>query len=130
MRMCSCRSGFGPGPSYPAGTATVVNGLAGPSISKKKKRQTTSIVSSAKPTSGSANRRRNFRATCTVKPARISDHKRIEPSRADHIVATLNSRGVRLEPLSCTKPTVKSRVMSARCIANTATTAPRSTRRL
>ena len=46
------------------------------------------------------------------------------------MVATLKSGGVRLEPLSWTKPTEKSRVMSARCMATTASTAPSSTSRL
>ena len=107
-----------------------MKGLAGPSTSRKKKRHTTNITSSAVPTSGSLKRLRKRRATCTVKPARMSAHSRIDPSSADHIVATLKIGGVRVEPLSCTKLTEKSRVMSARCMAITATTAPRSTRRL
>ena len=48
----------------------------------------------------------------------------IEPSRADHRVATLNSAGVRLLPFSATKSTVKSRVISARSMAAVARTAP------
>ena len=130
MRMCSWRSGFGPGPSYPSGTSTRVNGLAGPSTRRKKKRHTTNITSSAAPTRGSLSRLRKRRATWTVNPARMSAHRRIDPSSADHIVATLKIAGVRDEPLSCTKLTEKSRVMRARCMAMTAITAPSSTRRL
>ncbi len=93
-------------------------------MSRKKNAATTNITSSAPATSGSLRRARNLRATCTVKPERMSTQSRIEPSRADHIVATLNSAGVRLLPLSWTNATLKSRVMSARCMPITATTAP------
>ncbi len=82
------------------------------------------MVSSAQPTSGSSSRLRNFWAISAVYPARIRPHSRIEPSRADHIVATLNSAGVRVEPFSATNPTEKSRVMRARSMATVASSAP------
>jgi hypothetical protein len=69
--------------------ATVVNGLAGPTRSMKKKAHTTSITRLAQPTSGSVRRARNLTTTPTVKPARISAHRMIEPSSAAHRVATL-----------------------------------------
>ncbi len=60
-----CSSGLGPGPSS-GGLASVWNGLAGPSISPKKKRHTTNIVSMAHATSGSSRRVRNLVTTATV----------------------------------------------------------------
>ncbi len=51
----------------------------------------------------------------------------MEPSSADHMVATLNNGDVRLDPWSATNSTVKSRVISARCIAKVAITMPAST---
>ena len=47
----------------------------------------------------------------------------MDPSSADHRVATLNTGGVVDEPLSATNFTVKSRVMRARSITATASTA-------
>ena len=43
------------------------------------------------------------------------------------MVATLNSGGVRELPFLATNSTVKSRVIRARCMANTASTAANST---
>src|SRR5690606_12414524 len=118
--------GLGPGPSYPGGGSNAANGLAGTSSRRKKNPATASIVSSAHPTSGSPSRARKRWATSAVYPARMSTHSSSEPSSAAHRVATLNSGGVRLDPLSATYCTVKSRVISARSMATTATTAPSS----
>ena len=74
------------------------NGLAGPSMSPKKNKLTTNMVSMAQATSGSVSRSRNLSTTATVKPARIRPHSRIEPSSADHIAAMLYSSGVLAEP--------------------------------
>ena len=65
------------------------NGSAGPKLSRAKNAITTNITTSAQPTSGSSVRLRKRQPTAAVNPARISTHSRIEPSRADHIAATL-----------------------------------------
>ena len=48
----------------------------------------------------------------------------IDPSSADHRVATLNRAGVECDPLLATYSREKSRVMRARSMAATASTAP------
>jgi hypothetical protein len=70
MRMWFCRSAFGPGPSNPGGitNGVLLNGSAGPmfgSMSPKKNRVTTNIVSVAHPTRGSVARLRNLREIAT-----------------------------------------------------------------
>ncbi len=52
----------------------------------------------------------------------------IEPSSADHSVATLNRAGVRVLPLWATNSSEKSRVISARSIATNASKAPAPSR--
>ena len=65
-------------------------------------------------------------ATAAVKIVSSSPHRRIDPSRADHIVATSNGNGVRFEPSSATYFTDVSLVRSAICITPTAATAATS----
>jgi hypothetical protein len=64
-------------------------GLAGPSISKEKNAVTRKIVIKAHETIGSESLAENFFATIAKYPAKINPHSKIEPSRADHMVATL-----------------------------------------
>ena len=99
-----------------------MNGLAGPSISPKKKSVTTSMVSSAQPTMGSSVRVRNLHVTTTRYPTRINAHNRIEPSNATHSVAMVNKTGVSIRPCSATYLTLKSCVSNADSIVPTATT--------
>ena len=106
------------------GTDTDRNGLAGPTINAKKTTPVASMVNNAHPASLSSSRSRNRWAISAVYPASTSAHNRIEPSSADHIVATLNNAGVRDDPLSATYCIEKSRVISPRCIATVARIAP------
>ncbi len=122
-RVLSCSNGLGPGPLKPGAGLKTRNGLAGPISSPKKNRQVTNITSRAHPTSGSSRRLRNFWPTANVYPDRNSTHSRIEPSRADHIPATVNSSGVLVLPLSATNFTVKSWVNRACSMAKTDSTA-------
>ena len=57
-----CSKGFGPGPSRGTAPATVRNGLAGPTMSPKKKAVTANAVTMAHATSGSAARSRKRQA--------------------------------------------------------------------
>ena len=66
MRMWFCSSGFGPGPSYPGGGSKLVNGAAGPTISRKKNEHTTNSVSITHAIIGSSPSLRNFRITATT----------------------------------------------------------------
>ena len=74
MRMWSCRSGFGPG-AVVARRAPTPGGTGWPGRARagRRTRRRRASSSSAQPTSGSARRVRNLRATCTVNPDRMSD---------------------------------------------------------
>ena len=124
MRMWFCSSGLGPGPSVGITPFTCSNGLAGPSIKRKKNAATTSIVAMAHPTIGSVSRLRKWCTTTAMYPVRMSDHRMIEPSSADQSAAKLNSGGVRVLPLRATYDNEKSRVMSARSMATNVSSAP------
>ncbi len=125
--MWFCSSGLGPGPSNPGGTVVDTNGLVGPSNSRKKNRAIANSVTIAQPTSSSSMRLRKRHATDARYPDRMMTHSRIDPSSADHIVATLNRGGVAELPCSATYFTEKSRVIRARSMAITAVMAPAST---
>ena len=121
--MWFCSSGFGPGPDVTP-IAPWANGSAGPKVRAAKNADTTNITINAQPTSTSSLRVRNRQATAAVNTASVRAQSRIEPSSADHIAATLYSAGVSADPTCWTYAIEKSRVISARCIITTASTAP------
>ena len=84
-----CRRGFGPGPSVGTAPLTRLNGLAGPASRRKKNAAMTRSTTSAHVTRGSLSRVRNQSRVATTYRARISVHRRIEPSSELHRLATL-----------------------------------------
>ncbi len=120
------RSGLGPGPSKPGAASKVRKTGATASIKTKKNPVTVSITTIAQPTSGSVRRLLNLAATATVKAVRRTPHNRIDPSSADHIVATSKGNGVVFEPSSATYFTDVSLVSSATCMTPTAPSAATS----
>jgi hypothetical protein len=96
------------------------------SINAKKNPETANITTIAQATNGSCICDLNFLNTSTVSAATMVPQSRIEPSNADHIVATLNGNGVREEPWVATNATLESLVNSAICINITAPSAAKS----
>src|SRR5262249_21562936 len=97
------------------------------SIRPKKKNQITNIARVAQPTSESVARLRNLIAVATRYPERMVVHRMIEPSSADHSVATLNGNGVCLLELLATNAIDQSCVRSARSMKPNASNAPAAT---
>ena len=90
----------------------------------KKKADTTKVTRVAQPTSGSLMRSRYLRAMAAMYPARISVHRMIEPSSADHMAVKVYSSGVDLLEFSATNLSEKSWVNSACSMAAAASSAP------